>query len=154
MRLYDAAGQALSQADVTLLAAGAGMHALTSLALRNVRGQSIRIRSKHSFAGVFNRGHQYHAPRRPRLLSGQYLRTEAADPQTRLLDTDRLMSDLAQTLQHRDFTLTSPHAGIRTSVFRSGYRGRACCRLTRTSHGDDGSVHGSNVRAMPRRVTR
>jgi len=104
MRLYDAAGHALSQADVTLLAAGAGMHTLTSLALKNVRGQSIRIQSKHALpeflTGDINithlDGHDF--------LVGSTYELGSNDSQTRLLDTDRLMSDLAQTLQHRDFT--------------------------------------------------
>ena len=115
MRLYDAAGHALSQADVTLLAAGTGMHTLTSLALKNVRGQSIRIQSKHALpeflTGDINithlDGHDF--------LVGSTYELGSNDSQTRLLDTDRLMSDLAQTLQHRDFTLTSAHAGIRTT---------------------------------------
>jgi len=114
MRLYDAAGQALSQADVTLLAAGTGMHALTSLALRNVRGQSILIRSKHTLPEFLTGDINITYLGGQDFLVGSTYELDGSDPQTRLLDTDRLISDLAQTLQHRDFTLASPHAGIRT----------------------------------------
>ena len=48
-------------------------------------------------------------------LVGSTYELGSNDPQTRLVDTDRLMADLAQTLNHRDFTLTAPHAGIRTT---------------------------------------
>ncbi len=115
MRLNNAAGQALSQADVTLLAAGAGMHALTRLALKNVRGQSIRIQSKQALPefliGDINITHLGGQD----FLVGSTYELDGTDAQTRSIDTDQLMSDLAQTLKHEDFTLTSPHAGIRTA---------------------------------------
>ena len=115
VQLRDAAGQVLSQAAVTLLAAGAGMHTLTRLALKNIRGQSIRIQSKHALpeflTGDINITHLGGRD----FLVGSTYELGSLDPQPRSLDTDRLMSDLAQTLQHRDFTLTTPHAGIRTA---------------------------------------
>ena len=115
MQLCNESGHTLSHAEVTLLAAGAGMHSLTNLALQNVRGQSIRIQSQQALpeflTGDINITHLGGRD----FLVGSTYELGSDDSQTRLADTDRLMSDLAQTLNHRDFTLTAPHAGIRTT---------------------------------------
>ena len=115
MRLEDAAGQTLSQADITLLAAGSGMLALTRLKLNTVRGQSIQIQSNRVLPefliGDISITHLGGLD----FLVGSTYALDVTDQATRSADSDRLMADLAQTLQHSDFTLESAHAGIRAA---------------------------------------
>lgn len=112
-QLIGRTGEVLSEADITIIAAGMGTLKLAELNLRCIQGQSIVIRSKLDLPGALTGDLNITALGDYRFLVGSTYRLDDSDPTPSPANTHRLSEQLSEFLGHARFDVISEHAGVR-----------------------------------------
>ena len=114
-QLIGKTGAIVSEADITIVAAGMGTLELTDLDLRCVQGQSVVIRAKQGLPEALTGDLNITALGDNRFLVGSTYRLDDSNPKPSRANTQRLSERLSEFLGHTRFEVMSEHAGVRVA---------------------------------------